>query len=85
MNAIADCNQSACFYGTAETHKLENVKDITVVNLKFSPIIDQAGTFTYNAAKVILGYLGTLFEINIPSKTCKYSQMCYLQFHLCKG
>ena len=33
---------------------------ITVVSLKFRPIIDQTGTFTYNATKVISDYLKTL-------------------------
>ena len=36
-------------YGTAKTHKFESLEDITLANLKFEPIIDQTGTFTYNA------------------------------------
>ena len=52
-----DSNQLAHLYGTAKTHKFETLEDITIVNLKFRPIIDQAGTFTYNAAKVISDYL----------------------------
>ena len=52
-----DSNQPARLYGTAKTHKFETLKDITVANLKFRPIIDRAGTFTCNAAKVISDYL----------------------------
>ena len=55
-----DSNQPARFYGTAKTHKFETLEDITVANLKFRPIIDQTGTFTYNAAKVISDYLKPL-------------------------
>ena len=40
-------------YGTVKTDKFEHLKDITVVQLKFWPIIDRTGTFTPNAAKVI--------------------------------
>ena len=28
-------NQPVCLYGTAKTHKFENLEDITVANLKF--------------------------------------------------
>ena len=54
------CNQPARLYGKVKTHKFETLKDITVVNLKFQPITDQSGIFTYNAAKVILDYLRLL-------------------------
>ena len=53
-------NQPARLYDTAKTHKFENVKDITPQNLKCRPIIDQTGTFTYKAAKVISSYLKPL-------------------------
>ena len=56
----SDSNQLANLYGTVVTHKFENLKDITVTNLKSRPIIDQTGTFKYNAAKVNLGYLRPL-------------------------
>ena len=55
-----DSNQPVRLYGTAKTHKFEILDDITVVNLKFQPIIDQTGTFMYNAAKVISDYLRPL-------------------------
>ena len=56
----AESNQPAKLYATAKTHKFEDLNDITVENLKFRPIIDQTGTFTYNAAKVIGDYLRPL-------------------------
>ena len=52
-----DSNQPAGLYGTPQTYKPETLENITVVNLKFRPIIDQTGTFTYNVAKVISDYL----------------------------
>ena len=55
-----DSNQPARLYGTARTHKFETLKYIAVANLKFRTIIDQTGMFTYNAAKVIQGYLRPL-------------------------
>ena len=67
-----DSNQPARFYGTAKTHKFEILKDITVANLNFQPIIDQTGMFTYNAGKVILDYLRplckTVYFINDTQK-----------------
>ena len=53
-------NQAARLYGTASTHKFKTLDDITVANTKFRPIIDQTGTFTYNATKFILDYLRPL-------------------------
>ena len=50
-------NQPAKLYGTANTHEFENLEDITPQKLKCRPIIDQMGTFTYEAAKVISSYL----------------------------
>ena len=65
-------NQPARLYGTAKTHKFETLEDITVANLKFRPIIDQTGTLTYNAAKVISDYLRPLckneYSINDTQK-----------------
>jgi len=50
-----DSNKTAKLYGTAKT-KFTNVNDITEQQQKFTPIIDQTGTVTYNAAKVIGNY-----------------------------
>ena len=55
-----DDNQPAHLYGTAKTHKFKTLEDITVANLKFCPIIDQTGMFTYNVANVISDYLRPL-------------------------
>ena len=38
-------------------HKCETLEDLTVATPKVWPIIDQTGTFTYNATKVISDYL----------------------------
>ena len=40
--------------------EFETLEDITVANLKLRPIIDQTGTLTYNAAKVLSDYLRPL-------------------------
>ena len=53
-------NQPAKLYGTAKTHKFNDTNDITINQLKFRPIIDQTGTYTYNAAQVISQYLKPL-------------------------
>ena len=59
-----DSNQPARLNRTAKTHKFETLVDISEANQKFWPIIDQTGTFTYNAEKVILDYLRTLLYKN---------------------
>ena len=67
-----DSNQLAHLYGTAKIHNFETLEDITVANLRFWPTIDQTGTFTYNAAKVISDYLWPLckneYSINDTQK-----------------
>ena len=74
-----DSNQPARLYGTAKTHKFETLENITLANMRFRPIIDQIGTFTYNAAKVISDYLRSLckneYSIN---DTTKFSSMLSL-------
>ena len=55
-----DSNQPARLYGIAKTLKFENLKDVTVANLKLGPIIYQTGTFAYTAAKVVSDYLRPL-------------------------
>ena len=51
MNRVS--NQPDQLYGIAKTHKFENLKDITPQSLKCGPTLNQTGTFTYNAVKVI--------------------------------
>ena len=42
-------NQPACFFATAKTHKLNAIEDINIKDLKLRPIIDQTGTYIYDA------------------------------------
>ena len=44
-------NQPAKLFLPAKTHKFNNIEDINVDELKFRPIIDQKGTFTYIVVK----------------------------------
>ena len=53
-------NQPARIYASAETRKFSPVDRVDVNDSKFQPIIDQIGTMTYNAAKVISDYLISL-------------------------
>ena len=53
-------SQPARLYTTAKSHKFNNLDEITVEKLKFRPIVDQTGTATYDAAKVIGEYLKPL-------------------------
>ena len=49
-------------YGTAKTNKFDRTDNIEITKLKFRPIIDQTGTYTYKAAKVISRYLRPLCD-----------------------
>ena len=53
-------NQHGRFFATAKTHKFTSLNDITVENVKLSPIIDLKGTYTYNTSKAIANYLWPL-------------------------
>ena len=53
-------NQPAKLYGTAKTHKFKDINEITKEQIKFLPMIDQKGTYTYGAAQVISQYLKPL-------------------------
>ena len=53
-------NQLARLYATAKTNKFNNLDEVTVEKLKFILIVDQTGTATYGAAKVIGEYLKAL-------------------------
>ena len=53
-------NQPGRFFATAKTHKFDSYNDITIDNLKLRPIIDQTGTHTHPAAKIISNYLQPL-------------------------
>ena len=41
-------------------HTFDKIKDITSANIKFRPIIDQTGFYTYDAAQVFSDYLRCL-------------------------
>ena len=55
-------------YKEQPKHKFNNIHEINIEKLKFHPIIDQTGTYSYNAAQVISQYLTPLckneFTIN---------------------
>ena len=53
-------NQPAHFFATAETRKLDTIENINVKDLKLSPIIDQTGTYIYDASKVVAEFLKRL-------------------------
>ena len=53
-------NQQGRFFATAKTHKLDSVNDITLDQLKLRPVIDQTGTYIYNASKAVVKYLRPL-------------------------
>ena len=53
-------NQPAIFFVTAKTHKFTSLEEINTDQLKLRPIIDQTGTYIYNASKVIAKYLKPL-------------------------
>ena len=55
-----ESNELAKVYGMAKTHKFDSADNIELTKLKFCPIIDQTGTYTYKAAKVISWYLKPL-------------------------
>ena len=50
-------NQPARLYATAKTHKFNDLDEVTAKKLKSRPTVDQTGTLTYDAAKVIGEYL----------------------------
>ena len=53
-------NQPGRLYATAKTRKFNDLDEVTVEKLKFRRMVDQTGTGTYNAAKVIREYLKPL-------------------------
>ena len=55
-----ESNEPAKMYGTEKTHKFDRTDNIEISKLKFCPIIDRTGTYTYKAAKVISQYLKSL-------------------------
>ena len=79
-----DSNQPVCLYGKAKTQKSKNLKEITVVNLRFRHIIDQTGTFMYNVVNLVSDYLRPLCKNQYSIDDMQNSQICHLKLHLCK-
>ena len=50
-------NQPARFFATAKTHKFDTAENINVKDLKLKPIIDQTGTYIYDASKIVAEFL----------------------------
>ena len=69
-----ESNEPAKMYGTAKTHKFDSTDNIKLTKLKFRPIIDQTGTYTYKAAKVISRYLKPLCDSEYTIK--RYTVLC---------
>ena len=55
MRPVSD--QPARFFATTKTYKLVTIEDINVKDLKLTPIIDQTGTYIYDASKVVAQFL----------------------------
>ena len=53
-------NQPARFFATAKMHEFDTIEDINVKDLKLRPIIDQTGTYIYDASKVVAQFLKPL-------------------------
>ena len=74
------CKQLVRICGLSETDKFNNINEIIINDLKLRPIIDQTNTYTYHAAKAILGYLKSLRN-NVRLKTHQYllpkSDLCH--------
>ena len=54
----------AQLYGTAKTHKFDNINYVTVDSFKFRLKISQTRTYLYRTAQVISEYLKPLYENN---------------------
>ena len=57
-----ESNEPAKMYDMAKTHKFGSTDNIKLTKLKFRPINDQTGTYTYTAAKVISLHLKPLCQ-----------------------
>ena len=53
MQMLPSSHQLAHFFAVAKIHKLENINDVTIDNLKLRPIIDQTRKSQYRTGKVI--------------------------------
>ena len=53
MQMLPSSHKLAHFFAAAKIHKLENINDVTIDNLKLRPIIDQTRKSWYRTGKVI--------------------------------
>ena len=51
-----------------QKQRFDSIVNIELTKLKFYPIIDQTGTYTYKAAKVVSRYLKPLCDSGITIK-----------------
>ena len=56
-NNCQKSNQHCRFFAATKTYKFDLVNGIILDQLKFCPIIDQTGTYVYNASIVVSKYL----------------------------
>ena len=64
------------FFVTAKIHKFDRIEDINFQYREVRPIIDQSGTYIYNALKVIANYLKLLAKNDfIISDTLSFPNM----------
>ena len=75
-------NQPVRFFTTAKTHIFNKIEDINIQDLKLRPIIDQTGTYIYNASKVNANYLKPLAKNDfIISGTLSFPDMLKKAVH----
>ena len=55
-------------HGTEKTHKFDSTDNIKITKIKFRPIIDETGTYTYKTTKVISRYLNHYATATIQLK-----------------
>lgn len=60
VNLRPNSHEHGKFFATAKTHKFKTFGDINVDELRLRPIIDQTGSYTHGAAKIISKYLQPL-------------------------
>ena len=67
-----ESNEPAKMCGTAKTHNFDSTDNIELTKLEFCSIIDQTGSYTYKAAKVIPRYLEPLCDSEYTIKDTQY-------------
>ena len=62
------CNRPGRLYASVKTHKFHDITEINLDQVKFRPIMDQTGIYTYNASQVISNYFKAYALMNLVSK-----------------